>query len=1090
MFDLVRRYRIRSAAVFAFLFCAPALCFAQFSGSIQGTVEDPTSATVANASVQIENINTRVSQTGTTDNSGNYRFVSLAPGTYDVTVSAPGFVKTRTSITLETAQNLDVPFRLTVASANTTIEVTAAPPVIDTADSRNQETIRTQELAAVPLSGRNMIQLIAVAPGVTGLGVAASGSPGSAVDNFSTETQVNASADGRTGNGNMFIVDGLDVTSNIRPGVINLIPNPDAVQEASIQINTFNVDYGRASSIQMTMTTKSGSNQFHGLASDYFSYQGFWAGTEFAHNYAPFHSNNISANIGGPIVSKRRFFFFFDIEPLRESVSTGNSMITYEAPQFTAFAQSAFPNTLGTKLLASYPASGATTLSVSQTAAQLFPGTCGAAATVFLPCSTPVIDTGVFNATNYRNGLQWNVRIDKYWNKERIYGTFFRTTLNTGGPVARPAFTSTSTYSTDSAQVNETHTFSPTTLNEAAFAFLRVEGISPASGDFSVPVVNVTGINQGFGNGFALGDFVQHSYHWRDVLDHVAGNHTLRFGYDGWHGDDLAYFAPVREQPTFQFNNLLNLVEDDPYSETGLSYNPLTGQPEPGNYGYEETTAGIFAQDTWKIKPNLTINYGLRWDDYGNPYPYLKGTNLSNFYLGSGSAFAQQVASGVMKKVNNVFTRPVNGWAPRVGIAWDPSKTGKWVIRGGWGVYHDEPTLGNDENGLNTNPPGYVIPTFYSNGATSPPAFAFGSSNKPPFGFPYPSLGSTTLTPQGGLANQQLSVGGIDPHLVAPTTFNYAASVAHKLVGPLVASLWYQGSHTYNEIWGYGNTGNTSYGFDVNRFSGDLINCACTSPTRLNSSFGAITYAKNGAKANYNGLVVDVSARFHGDFVEAAYTHSSANDDTQSYPTVNIAQYYGPSSFDAPDRFSLLWNLELPGLSHGAGLIGRLLSGWSISGTTILQSGTPYTVYTNAPFNPIIQSGVVTGLAPGSGDYNADGFNLDYPNVTNYTTPTSRQAYLNGVFAAANFPMPTLGSEGNEKVNRFWNAGFAETDAALLKETTLFERLKLELRFEAYNVFNRPNLQGVDANLADGTFARVTAQYNPRWLQVGARLSF
>ncbi len=342
-------------------FISTGLCFAQFSGTIQGTVEDPAGATIANAKVELENTSTRVSQTASTDNSGTYRFVSLAPGPYTVTVSATGFAKTHTTITLETAQNLDVPFHLTVATASTTVDVTAAPPVIDTADSRNQQTIRTQELAAVPLAGRNMIQLIAVAPGVTGLGVASSGSPGSAVDNFSTETQVNASASGRSGNGNMFIVDGLDVTSNIRPGVINLIPNPDAVQEASIQINTFDVDYGRASSIQMTMTTKSGTDQFHGMASDYFSYQGFWAGSEFAHKYAPFHSNNISASIGGPIIPKHRLFFFFDIEPLRESVSTGNSVITYEDPQFTAFAQSAFPNTVGTKLLADYSAKGATT---------------------------------------------------------------------------------------------------------------------------------------------------------------------------------------------------------------------------------------------------------------------------------------------------------------------------------------------------------------------------------------------------------------------------------------------------------------------------------------------------------------------------------------------------------------------------------------------------------------------------------------------------------------------------------------------------------------------------------------------------------
>ncbi len=245
---------------------------------------------------------------------------------------------------------------LTLASTSTAVEVTATTPVIDTADTRNQQTIQTAELASLPLSGRNMISLVTLAPGVTGRGVAGFGSPGSAVDNFSTETQVDASANGRSSNGNMFIVDGLDVTSNIRPGVLNLVPDPDSVQEASIQVNTFTVDYGRASSIQMNMTTKSGTDQFHGLASDYFAYQNFWAGTEFVHNYSPFHSNNMSANIGGPIIPHHQFFFFFGIEPLRSLTSTGNNVITFESPQFTSFAASAFPNTVGTKLVTTYPA--------------------------------------------------------------------------------------------------------------------------------------------------------------------------------------------------------------------------------------------------------------------------------------------------------------------------------------------------------------------------------------------------------------------------------------------------------------------------------------------------------------------------------------------------------------------------------------------------------------------------------------------------------------------------------------------------------------------------------------------------------------
>src|SRR3954451_1550146 len=306
--------------------------FGQFSGSVQGTVQDPSGSGVSNVTVTLTNPATSVSQETKSDETGSFRFVSLAPGAYTVSVQHPGFSKTTTPFELRTNQNINIPIALAVSSASTAIEVTGAPPVIDTADSRNQQTLQAQELAALPLPGRNMMNLVTLAPGVTGRGTASGGSPGSSSDNFSTELSVDASANGRSSNGNMYIVDGLDVTSNIRPGVVNLIPNPDSIQEASVQVNTFGVEYGRASSIQMAMTTKSGSDQFHGLASDYFNYQKFWSRTEFSPaNYAPFHTNNFSAALSGPIIPHKQFFFFGSVEPFRAATSTGNGLITYES---------------------------------------------------------------------------------------------------------------------------------------------------------------------------------------------------------------------------------------------------------------------------------------------------------------------------------------------------------------------------------------------------------------------------------------------------------------------------------------------------------------------------------------------------------------------------------------------------------------------------------------------------------------------------------------------------------------------------------------------------------------------------------------
>ena len=257
----------------ALLMATAALCWAQFSGSIQGTIQDPAGAVVPNAKVQLKNTETSVVATTTSDAEGNYRFVSLAPGSYQITIDATGFTTTNVSFTLATSQNLNIPVSVKLASAAQSVEITGQVPVLNTAESRNEMTLETAALASLPLAGRNMISLVTLAPGVIGTGTVTGGSPGSGVDNYSTELQVDASANGAGSVGNMYMVDGLDVTSAIRPGVLNLTPNPDSVQETSIQTNTFTVEYGRASSIQMAITTKSGTDAFHGTASDYFTNQ-------------------------------------------------------------------------------------------------------------------------------------------------------------------------------------------------------------------------------------------------------------------------------------------------------------------------------------------------------------------------------------------------------------------------------------------------------------------------------------------------------------------------------------------------------------------------------------------------------------------------------------------------------------------------------------------------------------------------------------------------------------------------------------------------------------------------------------------------
>jgi len=1067
---------------------------AQFNGNITGSVQDPSGSAVADATVTLTNTGTHNILTTKADSSGNYRIVSLAPGHYDLSVAAKGFSTALVEFDLLTEQTLNVPVVLAIGSITEQVNVTAEIPTLNAADSRTQMTFESQAVANLPLQGRNLLAVTELAPGVTGLGLVG-GSPGSAADNFSTETQVAISANGRGSVANMYVVDGLDVTSDIRPGVLNLTPNPDSIQETTVQVNTFTTEYGRASSVQTVMTSKSGADHFHGNISDYYTYQGFWAGTEFTHNYAPFHSSNYSGSIGGPVIPHHQFFFFFSIEPLRSSASTGNSTSTFEDAAFTSWAKQNFPNTVGTGLLANYAPSGATVTSVAQTAADIFPTTCGTVATSNLPCSTPMIDNGVFNSSAIRNALQWNVRIDKYFSKDRLYGNFYRTTLDTNGPSVRPAFSTTNNYVSDVFQVNEAHTFTSNTLNEGIFGYLKVQGILDKTGDFTVPSVGVAGQGVGFGVGFAQGNFIQQNYHWRDVLTHIQGAHTLKFGYEGRRGNDLALFAPVYNQPSFNFDNLLDLVQDSPHTESGLAYNVLTGSPAPGQYEYAILTNGLFAQDTWRVKNNVTVVMGLRWDDYGNPYP-LAGTTLANFHYGPGATLINQIGNGFMTQQSNVFNHSLMAFSPRVGVSWDPTGKGNWVIRGGFGIYHDWTTLGNDENGLKGNPPGFVIPTFFAGAGstTAQPIFALGTSASTPAGFPYPAFPGSDLDSHGGVVGQQLNVGGLYTNLGSPVTYNYTATVEKKIYRDIVASVAYSGSQSRNLIVGSGQQSNTSYGVDINRIAGDLIDNPAV-PARPNPSFGAITFAQNGAESSYNAFIADIRGRFQHQrgYFNASYTHSSSYDDAQVYPTfTNLHQYWGPSVWDAPNRFSLSLTYDIPGMNSGNSFARLATNGWVISDISIYQSGAPFVVYNGASFQPIVDpiTGHAIGLKSGSGDYNADGFNYDFPDVVSYSQSTSRNGFLNGVFPAGNFTTPALGTEGNEKAYRFRGPNFSSTDISLAKNTKLYESLSLQIRFDYFNVFNHANLYNVDGNLADGSFGKVLSQYNPRWLQLGITLQF
>lgn len=1105
---MARRRAISVALMCALFTIGIFPAFAQFTANVQGVVQDATGAGVAKAQISLINSATGEQKLTASDASGNYRLVSLPPGSYKLVVEAPGFARAESDITLLTEQNLNLPVTLKVGSASESVVVTTQAPIVDTGDSRVEMTLDNEGVAQLPIVGRNLVTLVTMAPGASGLGTSTSGSPASGVDNYSTEEQVDASANGQGQNNNQYVVDGLDVTSGIRQGVLNLTPQPESIQETSVQVNTFSVEHSRAAGLQTIFTTKSGTDHFHGSASDWFNYQGMFASQHFVgYPYQPFHSNNMDFAVGGPIFPHHDSFFYFAVEPLRSSASAGG-LVTFAAPEFISFAQTNYAGTIGTHLLTTYKPTGVGGVSVQQTAGDVFGTSCGTGSGENgVPCSLPMIDQGSFGATQIRNGTQYFARIDQGFKKERIYVSLFRTLLQTGAASPMPQFSALNNTWQIAGQAGWTHTFSINTLNEVTAGQSRVEGVlGSGAKDYTVPSISVNGVNadggQAYGVGFAQGDFIQHNWHWRDVLTHVRGTHTLKFGYEGWYGDDVEPFQGPWSQPKFSFDNLLQLAQDAPRNENGIMYNPNTGTQQLWNWDAAARTFGLFVEDTWKARKNLTLTLGLRYDDSGNPWSKSTSTVFGNFYYGTGSTIQQQVANGYAKPTHNALLHAVdNLWSPRAGFAWDPTGRGDWAIRGGMGLFANWLTSANVQEEFRGSPPGLIEASF-SIGTPTPPIFSLGNSAKPPFGFTFPTFPGG-LDSKGGRVGGNFPIGAINPLLNSPWANIWSFSVERKISRSIAASVGYNGSHSWNIVGNGNSIGNVSYGTDVNVVPGDLIAHESLVRTGLNTSFGAINYADNNRYGNYDGVFFDVKGRFSRGFLDASYTRSSSKDNGLAYPTpYNLGQYYAPSIFDVPNRVSFSWNYSLRGLNGGKGFVGEATGGWGLSGTTVFQSGYPLTAQNLNGFAPICQNTSSTapacpsaanpavGFQPYSGDYNADGNNLDYPNATSYHQSTDNKDWLAGAIPKSDFAVPGFGQEGNEKPMQFRGPNFFETDANLYKDTPITEHVNFQFRFELFNLFNRANYANVDTNFPDGSFGAATGSHEPRFWQLGGKLSF
>jgi Carboxypeptidase regulatory-like domain len=1104
--------RILLSALSQWVICGFALTFtcsvasAQFTSAIEGTVMDPTGAVVTKAKVTIKNLSTGAERTVETSEAGYFRISSLPASTFNVTASASGFKTSVQNVSLEVAQITTLNIGLQLGGTAEEVLVTGEAPQIESSQASVSNLIDQKRVANMPLVGRNFYTLVVLTPGVTGLpsggGQAYAQATG---DIFSAEYGVNLNGNGQRAESNGFLVDSANVGATPRGGVTNVNPNADTVQELRVSVNNYSAENGRNSSVLVNVLTKSGTNDFHGTIGWYHTNNRLQARTFTQSRVPVFRRNEANWTFGGPII-KNKTHFFASMDILRSGVGTGFIANTV-TQDFIDIMKQRFPNNISTFVMSTFRdqlVSTSVNRTVGQELATINPDAprCTGSEPVstrigVLPCNFPLTKSGSFEQTLPRDGVQWNARIDHQFNNgnDRIYGNVYRTTnqlVTFGTPNVYPDFTTIQPQYTNYGNINHTHIFSPNLLNEMAVGATRAYGEAPlAHGE--IPLIEVPGISA-YGTGFSDATFIQNNFEWRDMMSYNRGSHSFKFGAryakdDAWKGG--AKFANVFTRPRFNFNNLFDFALDDPFQETNIGFNPQTGENKGVDFRPYFPSLAFFVNDDWKVRPNLTLTLGLRWETFFAPGDY------DDFFTGmvfqGGNTFQERIANS--KSVNKppLDGTDYNNFAPRIGIAWAPKAgEGNLSIRAGVGVFYDR-FAGQFFHDAQTFAPVFGIATARKDTPPVVPVYGLSRTTESPWQFPViPNL-RVGLDPKGGLLGVPSELSNADPNMRTQYSINWSLAIQYAFAGNYVVEGAYIGSvgrKLYQE-------------YDVNRFNGDLLDGRLD---RLNTSFGVIGYAQANGSSSYHGATASIKRRFsQGLDFQVGYTIGKAIDTASSFgrglnifDPLNMRLNRGRADFDVRQKLaaSIVYDLPKPNYS---GFLGKVFEGWQVGAITILQSGPPLSVNCSLAFTAVRDaSGRVIGNT--GCDFNADGRvddPLNVPSFGNSLSGLERSNYMapNRIFQVSDFPRPGLGQVGYLGRNTYESPGYANTDFILAKRTRVpwfwgKEGANLLFRTEFFNLFNRVNLDRAIGNISNPDFGRSTRAFGARNLQFALKLEF
>lgn len=1029
-------------------------------GTVLGTVSDPSGAVVKNAQVAVKDQATGVTRSVTTTAAGFFSVPNLLPGKYQLKAKAEGFADVEAAdLPVTVGAQLTVNLTLPVAKASQSVQVGATSSNIDVTTSGISGEVSGEAIRELPLNGRDWTQLATLEPGVNAIRNQANvGSNGSsdatkATRGFGTQLSVA----GTRSNQNNYRLDGIsfnDYTNDAPGGVLGSETGVDAIQEFSVLTQNYSAEYGRTSGGVVNAVTRSGTNSWHGDAYEFLRNSALDARNYFdGSQIPPFKRNQFGGAFGGPI-AKDRTFFFFNFEGVRQDLSTTqvSTVPSANARNGILAAGNITVDPQALKYLTFYPLPNGALLGNG--------------------------DTGLYSVPTLQAGTQnfYTARVDhKLSDKDSLFATF----LLDQSQLTQPDQLNNEKYRNKNtrpfAALEETHVFSSALVNSLRFGFNRYgvttdtfDPINPAAGDVAfgvvpgrpAPVIRIPGVSTFFGGlgGFPNFVFGWNSFQLYDDAFLTHGRHSIKFGIalERMQSNNLFHFS---DNGGFGFSSLTDFLTNHPHSFGGSVVQPATPR------GIRETLLAGYVQDDWRVRPGLTLNLGLRYETTSVP------TEVNGKLATLRNMTDTQVHVG-----DPYFSNPTRlDFEPRLGVAWDPSRRGTFVIRAGAGLYD-------------------VLPLPYEflilSSASAPFSQTISVTGLPAGSFPTQAYNTaiSNVVP-GSLQGQRVVY--VDPNPKRSYVGQWNLSVEKQLSAHVTSTVSYAGSRGVHLPY---RTDDADIVLPTLTASGYVWP---VNGTRLNPNVGRIDRLATDADSYYDALQVGTRVTaLRGLQLQASYTWGKSIDtgsstiggDQYTNSPSSLPLWFDPKTRRGPSDFNLKHNLvvsgiwNVPNLTSGAARwIGN---GWQIGSIVQASSGAPFSVLIGG--DPLGWNSTDPYQYPdrlaGSG-------------CSSLVNPGSALNYIK----TQCFAVPSAGHLGNAGRNSLTGPGLVNTDLSFFKNNKLSEKLNLQFRAEIFNLLNRANFAPpIDNNVVFnqdgskvGNAGVLTATQTPaRQVQFGVRVSF